>query len=36
MTSRNFLTIDDFDTDGKTILVRVDLNSPGWTHKATF
>ena len=28
MTSRNFLTIDDFDTDGKTILVRVDLNSP--------
>lgn len=28
MTSRDFLTIDDFDTDGKTILVRVDLNSP--------
>ena len=28
MTSRNFLTIDDFETDGKTILVRVDLNSP--------
>ncbi len=28
MTSRNFLTIDDFDTDGKTVLVRVDLNSP--------
>ncbi len=28
MTSRNFLTIDDFDVDGKTILVRVDLNSP--------
>lgn len=28
MTSRNFLTIDDFDTDGKTLLVRVDLNSP--------
>jgi len=28
MTSRNFLTIDDFDIDGKTILVRVDLNSP--------
>lgn len=28
MTSRNFLTIDDFDTHGKTILVRVDLNSP--------
>ncbi|MDD3042766.1 MAG: phosphoglycerate kinase [Methanosarcinaceae archaeon] len=28
MTSRDFLTIDDFDVDGKTILVRVDLNSP--------
>ncbi|MDD2439072.1 MAG: phosphoglycerate kinase [Methanosarcinaceae archaeon] len=28
MTSRDFLTIDDFDLDGKTILVRVDLNSP--------
>jgi phosphoglycerate kinase len=28
MTSKSFLTIDDFDTDGKTILVRVDLNSP--------
>ncbi len=28
MTSRDFLTIDDFDIDGKTILVRVDLNSP--------
>lgn len=28
MTSRDFLTIDNFDTDGKTILVRVDLNSP--------
>lgn len=28
MTSRDFLTIDDFDTDGKTILIRVDLNSP--------
>jgi phosphoglycerate kinase len=28
MTSRDFLTIDDFDTAGKTILVRVDLNSP--------
>lgn len=28
MTSRNFLTIDDFDTHGKTILIRVDLNSP--------
>lgn len=28
MTSRDFLTIDDFETAGKTILVRVDLNSP--------
>ncbi|KKG11775.1 phosphoglycerate kinase [Methanosarcina sp. 2.H.T.1A.6] len=28
MTSRNFLTIDDFDISGKTILVRVDMNSP--------
>ena len=28
MTSRDFLTIDDFDTNGKTVLVRVDLNSP--------
>jgi len=28
MTSRDFLTIDDFDVDGKTILLRVDLNSP--------
>ncbi len=28
MTSRNFLTIDDFDIRGKTILLRVDMNSP--------
>ncbi len=28
MTSRDYLTIDDFDVDGKTILVRVDLNTP--------
>ncbi|TGC08435.1 phosphoglycerate kinase [Methanolobus halotolerans] len=28
MTSRDYLTIDDFDVDGKTILVRVDLNVP--------
>lgn len=28
MTTRDYLTIDDFDTDGKTILVRVDLNTP--------
>jgi phosphoglycerate kinase len=28
LTSRDYLTIDDFDVDGKTILVRVDLNTP--------
>lgn len=28
MTTRDYLTIDDFDIDGKTILVRVDLNTP--------
>ncbi|MBN2110622.1 MAG: phosphoglycerate kinase [Methanosarcinaceae archaeon] len=28
MTARDYLTIDDFDVDGKTILVRVDLNVP--------
>ncbi len=28
LTTRDYLTIDDFDVDGKTILVRVDLNTP--------
>ncbi|MFP4654968.1 MAG: phosphoglycerate kinase [Methanohalobium sp.] len=28
MANKDFLTIDDFDTDNKTVLVRVDLNSP--------
>jgi phosphoglycerate kinase len=28
LTTRDYLTIDDFDIDGKTILVRVDLNTP--------
>jgi len=28
LTSRDYLTIDDFDVDGKTVLVRVDLNVP--------
>lgn len=28
MSTRDYLTIDDFDIDGKTILVRVDLNTP--------
>ncbi|WP_292484164.1 phosphoglycerate kinase, partial [Methanohalobium sp.] len=28
MADRDFLTIDDFDTEDKTVLVRVDLNSP--------
>lgn len=28
MTVKEFLTIDDFDLDGKTVLMRVDLNSP--------
>ncbi|WP_394335342.1 phosphoglycerate kinase [Methanolobus psychrotolerans] len=28
MTTRDYLTIDDFDVDGKTVLVRVDLNTP--------
>jgi phosphoglycerate kinase len=28
MTTKDFLTIEDFDIAGKTILVRVDLNSP--------
>jgi phosphoglycerate kinase len=28
LADRDFFTIDDFDTEGKTVLVRVDLNSP--------
>ena len=24
----NFNTIDDFDVNGKTVLVRIDINSP--------
>ncbi|WYM87083.1 phosphoglycerate kinase [Methanolobus sp. WCC5] len=28
LTTRDYLTIDDFDVNGKTILVRVDLNTP--------
>ncbi len=28
MTARDYLTIDDFDVEGKTVLVRVDLNVP--------
>ncbi|WP_048815640.1 phosphoglycerate kinase [Methanosalsum zhilinae] len=28
LTVKEFLTIDDFDLDGKTVLMRVDLNSP--------
>ncbi|MBN1133469.1 MAG: phosphoglycerate kinase, partial [Methanosarcinaceae archaeon] len=28
MAAKDYLTIDDFDIKGKTILVRVDLNSP--------
>ncbi|MCQ6962011.1 phosphoglycerate kinase [Methanolobus chelungpuianus] len=28
MTARDYLTIDDFDMEGKTVLVRVDLNVP--------
>ncbi|MCS3924154.1 phosphoglycerate kinase [Methanosalsum natronophilum] len=28
MTVKDFLTINDFDLDGKTILLRADLNSP--------
>lgn len=28
LTAKDFLTIDDFDIDDRTILVRVDLNSP--------
>jgi len=28
LTARDYLTIDDFDVEGKTVLVRVDLNVP--------
>lgn len=28
LTARDYLTIDDFDMEGKTVLVRVDLNVP--------
>ena len=28
LTTRDYLTIDDFDVDGKTVLGRVDLNTP--------
>ena len=26
--SFNFNTIDDFEIDGKTVLIRIDINSP--------
>ena len=28
MVKRNYLTLDDFDYQGKTVLLRVDINSP--------
>lgn len=28
MSKRNYLTLDDFDYQGKTVLLRVDINSP--------